>query len=83
MSHNIAALYTHIRDLPERDPAWEELRQAEAAALPTCVNHPGRATVGGFGDEFYCHECVGAEIAKRRMYMKSQSLIVGGVEALR
>lgn len=60
-----AALFAVIRDLPANDPAWDVLRAKEADALPTCTNHPGRATAGGFGDDYYCSECVGWEIRLR------------------
>lgn len=42
--------------------AWDAYRAEEARALPTCKNHPGRPTAGGFGDDFYCSECVVWEI---------------------
>ena len=45
--------------------------------LPTCINHPGRATVGGFDNEWYCHECVGAEIARRTLWQQTPRRIVG------
>lgn len=51
--------------------------------LPTCVNHPGRETAGMFGDEGYCAECVGPEIARRRLWLKSLSLVQGGAPWLR
>lgn len=55
----------------------------ERAPLPTCVNHPGRETAGMFDDEGYCYECVEAELRRRRLWLRSFSLIQGGVEALR
>lgn len=66
MNHHITALYNAARGLPARDEAWETLRQAEAAEMPTCVNHPGRLAIGGFDDEFYCAECIGWEIRIRK-----------------
>lgn len=62
--------------------AWELFRQAERAELPTCQNHPGRATVGGFDDEFYCDECVGYEIRRRQSWLRSFALVRGGVRGL-
>lgn len=67
MNHHITNLYKAARDLPARHEAWETLRRAEAAELPTCANHPGRLAVGGFDNEFYCAECVGWEIKFRRL----------------
>lgn len=85
MTHHITDLYKEARDLPARHEAWETLRQAEAAELPTCVNHPGRATAGRFDDEAYgyCYECVEAELRRRRLWLASFRLVQGGVEALR
>lgn len=80
--HDITALYSIARDRPARDPSWDTLRAAEAAEMPGCVNHPGRPAHGGFGNEFYCAECVEWEIHRRRLWMKSFALVQGGVKGL-
>lgn len=85
MSHHIDTLYKQARRHPEDTELWDELRTAERSDLPTCVNHPGRATAGRFDDEAYgyCHECVEAELRRRRLWLASFRLVQGGVEALR
>ena len=83
MHDHIDTLYETARDRSARDPIWDELRAAEAAEMPSCVNHPGRATVGGFDDAFYCAECVGPELIRRRLWLVSFRLVRGGLEALR
>lgn len=79
----IQDLYDIARHEGARHPIWDELRQAEAAQLPTCANHPGRPAAGGFEDAYFCAECVGAELARRRLWLRSFSVVRGGVEALR
>lgn len=82
---HIQTLFSHAHDLPEHHPAWDELRAAERSDLVTCINHPGRATAGRFSDEEYgyCHECVEAELLRRRLWLRSFALVRGGVEAFR
>lgn len=65
--------------VPERPNQYED----ERSALPTCVNHPGRPTAGTFDGEGYCYECVEPELRRRRLWLKSFSVVRGGVEALR
>lgn len=74
----------HIQPLYDlSDEAWDALRQDEATKLPTCVNHPGRPTAGGFDDAYFCHECIEPELRRRRLWLVSFRLVRGGLEALR
>lgn len=51
--------------------------------LPTCINHPGRETVGTIDDHGVCAECVEAELLRYRMWLRSQQLVRGGVDVWR
>lgn len=82
MNQSIQALYDQARHEREQHSAWATLRHEEADAMPACANHPGRPAYGGF-EEPLCAECAEWEIRRRRLWLKSFSLVRGGVEALR
>ena len=75
------ALYAEARHRGARDPIWAELRAAEAAEMPRCANHPGKPAFGGF-DEPLCEDCAAWEIRTRRLWLKSFSLVQGGMKGL-
>lgn len=64
MNHHIDTLYETARHESARAPIWDELRQAQARAMPHCDEHPDRPAYGGYG-RWQCLECIERTIAAR------------------
>lgn len=64
MNHIIDTLYAQAQHENARAPIWEQLRSAQAHAMPRCDEHPDRAAYGGYGRP-QCLECIERTMKER------------------